>query len=131
MAETPTRSIRPSPAVTAAVDNNGGGHGFSHRMNQIADRYLEILRRAPLPAFDENELNAIRDALNGTLHEPAAAIRGGAWTNVENACLDGLAGKQEIDGHALVQKLQGLSFAQEVRLFEEVEAFWSSDAGPD
>lgn len=115
------KSFRPSEIVVAAIDNNGGGRGMSHRLSQIADRYLEMLRRAPLPKMSEAEINAVRDALNGALPEPAEMIRGFAALEVEDALLDGLADKWGIDGSALVSKLHGLSYAQEVRLIEEIE----------
>ena len=130
---TPPRSIRPAPILLEAVANNGGGRSFAHRLTQIADRYLEMLRRAELSAFSENEISAICDALNGTWLEPAAAIRGAIWVEVEDACLDGLAEKWRIDGPALVTKLRGLDYGQEVHLVERVEAFWHdvSDAGAE
>lgn len=123
---TPVTSIRPAPIVQEAVANNGGGRGMSHRLAQISDRYLEILRRATLPAFSDGEMSAIRDTCNGTLNEPASMIRGSLWLVMEDSLPDGLAEKWRIDGTALVEKLRKLSFPQEVRLIEDVEAYWAS-----
>lgn len=118
---TAPRSIRPAPILAAAGANNGGGRGFSHRLAQIGDRYLEILRRTPLPPISPPEMDAIRDACLSWLPEPAAMIRGGIALEVEDALLDGLAAKWHIDGAALLATLRGLSYAQEVRLVEEIE----------
>lgn len=118
-------SIYPSPALDAACALNGGGRNRSHRISQMADRYAEILRRNPAPAISEAEANLIRDALNGTLHEPAAMIRG-LWQGIEDAIqLDGLAEKWKVDGAALIERLRGLSYAQEVAMVEAVEAWWA------
>lgn len=129
---TPVTSFRPAPVVQAAVANNGGGRGMSHRLAQIADRYQEILRRAAPPALSDGEMNALRDACNGTLHEPAALIRGSLWIGIEDSLPDGLAEKWQIDGAALVEKLRGLTYPQEVALVEQIEAYWASvaNAGP-
>lgn len=122
---TPVKSLRPAPILEEAVAHNGGGRGLSHRLAQIADRYLEMLRRADLPALNEAEWNALRDACNGVLHEPAATIRGALWIGIEDSLPDGLAAKWQIDGAALVATLRDLSYAQEVRLVEEIERWWA------
>ena len=44
---------------------------------------------------------------------------------IEDSLPDGLAEKWQIDGPALVDKLRGLTFTQEVRLIEEIESFWA------
>lgn len=119
-------SIYPGPDLEAAIVANGGGRGRSHRINQIADRYAEILRRNQ-PSLSEPEWNLIRDSLNGTLHEPAAMI-GGVWQGVEDSLADGLGAKWGVDGPELVRKLRGLSFAQEVALVEAIEAWWAERA---
>lgn len=120
MAQSP-KSIRPAPIVEEAVANNGGGRGLSHRLAQISDRYLEILRRSPLPDLSPAEWSAVRDAMLSTLHEPAAIIRGEPWIAIEDSLPDGLAEKWEIDGAALVAKLRDLTYPQEVRLVELIE----------
>lgn len=119
-------SIYPSPALDKARALNGGGRGASHRINQIADRYTEILRRTSLPELSDAEWSLLRDACNGTLHEPAAMIRGALAQGVSDAvALDGLDGKWGVDGAALVERLRGLEFAQEVRVVEEIERWWA------
>lgn len=125
MASSP-KSIRPAPILEEAIANNGGGNGLSHRLAQIGDRYLELLRRTDLPALTEAEMNALRDSNNGTWHEPAAAIRGALWLGIDDSLHDGIADKWQIDGQQLVDKLRGLTFAQEVKLLELIERWWSA-----
>lgn len=126
----PTKSFRPSPTVEKALSLNGGGTGLSHRLSQIADRYCEILRRTRLPDFTESETSLLHDACNGVWHEPASTIRGALAQGVEDAIdLDGLDEKWSVDGLALIEKLRGLDFIQEVKLVEDIERYWS-DASP-
>lgn len=123
MASSP-KSIRPAPVLEAAVAHNGGGHGLSHRLAEIGDRYMELLRRTDLPELTEGELNALRDIFNAPRYQPAALIRGALWLGVEDRLSDGLAEKWQIDGAALVETLRGLTFAQEVKLVEQIEGWW-------
>ena len=124
MASAP-KSIRPAPILEEAIANNGGGSGLSHRLAQIGDRYLELLRRTDLPALTDAEMSALRDVNNGTWHEPAAMIRGALWLGIEDSLPDGIAEKWDIDGGALVEKLRVLTFAQEVKLLEMIERWWA------
>lgn len=115
-------SIYPSAALDDACALNGGGRNRSHRISQIADRYTEILRRAVLPPFSPAERSLLRDACNGTLHEPAGILPGALALGVADAiALDGLDKKWLVDGPVLIEKLRGLSFPQEIRLIEEIE----------
>ena len=130
---TKPQSFRPAPVVEQALAHNGGGRGLSHRLAQIADRYLEVLReaRTSLPALSEAEWSLLRDSLNGTLHEPAAMIRA-MWVGVDDSIrLDGLDVKWGVDGAALVAKLRTLDYAQALAVVEAVEAWWAGrgDAG--
>lgn len=127
MANSP-KSIRPAPVLEEAIALNGGGRGLSHRLAQIGDRYMEILRRTPRPDLSEGEINALRDVCNSTLHEPASMIRGSLWLGVEDSLPDGLAEKWRIDGHALVEKLRRLTYPQEVALVEQIESYWADVA---
>lgn len=53
-------------------------------------------------------------------------IRGALWLGVEDSLADVLAEKWQIDGAALIETLRGLTFAQEVRLVEQIEAWWAA-----
>jgi hypothetical protein len=105
----------------------GGGESLSGSINRIADRYYEIVRRSRID-LPPAELNAVRDALNGWLAEPAATIAGGPALEVEDALPDGLAERHGINGPALVAKLRGLTYAQEIALVDAVEQYWRSVA---
>lgn len=107
-----------------------GGESLSGTINRIADRYYEILRRSRID-LSEPEINAVRDALNGWLAEPAATIHGGPALEVEDALEDGLAERHGIDGRALVAKLRALTYAQEVALVDSVEQYWRGVAAED
>lgn len=102
-----------------------GGDSLSGTINRIADRYHEILRRSRVK-LTPAELDAVRDALNGWLAEPAATIAGGPALEVEDALADGLAERHGIDGRELVATLRGLTYAQELALVDAVEQYWRS-----
>lgn len=106
-----------------------GGESLSGSINRIADRYYEVMRRSRID-LTPGELDAVRDALNGWLAEPAATISGGPALEVEDALDDGLAERHGIDGRALVAKLRALTYPQEVALVDAVEQYWRTVA-PD
>lgn len=124
-------SIYAAPELDEALARNGGGRNRSHRINQIADRYAEMLRRTSLPDMSEAEWSLLRDALNGVVHEPAAMIAHLAHGVADAIRLDGLDRKWGVDGAALVAKLEALDYAQEVRLLEDIEAWWSYQGEQD
>lgn len=100
---------------------------LSSAINRVADRYYELVRRSRVD-LSPSELDAVRDALNGWLAEPAATIAGGPALEVEDALPDGLAERHGIDGPALVAKLRGLTYAQEIALVDAVEQYWRTVA---
>lgn len=119
------QTIYVAEPIERASALNGGGRNLSHRLNQMADRYAELLADAGLPPLSDGEWNLIRDAMNGTVNEPATMIRQ-VWQGVEDAIqLDGLDAKWSVDGEALVATLRGLTYAQEVAVVEAVEAWWA------
>ena len=104
-----------------------GGDSLSGSINRLADRYYEIMRRSRID-LTPAELDAVRDALNGWLAEPAATIAGGPALEIEDALPDGLTDKWSIDGPALVAKMRALTYAQEVALVDAVEQYWRAHA---
>ena len=119
-----------SPPLADALDGIPSG-GQSRRLGDIAERFGEIVRRARIrQRFPEAELNALRDCCNGTLFQPAQLIDGAVLANFEDSLIDGLAEKWGIDAAAVTAKLAGLSFADQVALVEDIEAFWRGVA-PD
>lgn len=122
---TPVKSFRPAPIVDAAVANNGGGRGLSHRLAQIADRYLMILDRGRVD-LTEAEMNALCDMCASTLHEPADLLPGSLAQGWRDSQADGLARKWEVDAGRLTNLLDGLHPDQEVALIERIEAYWAT-----
>ncbi|WP_236213437.1 hypothetical protein [Metapseudomonas otitidis] len=119
--------IHIGPQLDAIIGVTGDDAGIttSKRVNVIGDRYAEILRRERIERlFDEAELNALRELLNGTVNEPAELIRGSLRMSWEDAIEDGLAEKWGLDGPATLQKLSALTYVQEVALVEAVERWW-------
>lgn len=104
-----------------------GGDNLSGAINRVADRYYELVRRSRIDLAPA-ELDAVRDALNGWLAEPAATIAGGPALEVEDALPDGLAERYGIDGPALVARLRALTYAQEVALVDAAEQYWRTVA---
>lgn len=124
-------SIYLNPPIEAALD---GADSISGRIGQICDRYAEINRRARIThRFSEPEINAFRDCCNGTWFEPAQLIDDAVLANFEDSLIDGIADKWQIDAPATIEKLRGLTYADQVALVEDIETFWRTvaNAGPD
>lgn len=101
------------------------GEISSGRVNQVLDRYAEILRRERVEQlFSEAEWSALRDMLNGVVSEPAGMIRGSLLMGWEDSLEDGIAEKWDVDPAVMGDKLRGLSFAQEVAVIEAVQRWW-------
>lgn len=99
--------------------------GQSARLGDIADRFAEITRRARIAQrFTQDELMALRDCCNGTWFQPAKLIDGAVLANFADSGPDGLYEKWNIDSEAVIAKLQGLSFSDQVALVEDIETFW-------
>ena len=97
----------------------------SGRVNQVLDRYAEILRRERVEKmFSDAQWNALRDMLNGTLSEPAELIRGSLAMSWEDSIEDGIAEKWDVDPQSMQQKLAALTYVQEVAIVEAVERWW-------
>jgi hypothetical protein len=124
-------SIYLNPPIEAALKN---ADSISGRIGDVCDRYAEIVRRARIRAqFSDAELNAFRDCCNGHWFAPAAHIDGAVLANFEDALVDGLAQKWNIDTAATSAKLRALAYPDQVALAEDIEAFWRAvaTAGPD
>jgi len=100
--------------------------GLSEAINESIDRYNEIIdveRKRLISLFVEGEWNAMRNAANGTIWQPAAVIRGGMLANIQDS-LD-----EELESFGAVRtelesKLKELSVAQQFALVEMVEEWW-------
>jgi len=91
------------------------------RWREIYDRYAEIVRREQSHLsrlFSDDELHLIAAVLKGVSFESAASCRG-VWLVVEARMIDDeLDRTYQVDGAALLERLKGLSYSQEVALIE-------------
>lgn len=101
------------------------GDNRSQVINRDLERlytlYRRTIRETPLAL---KEACLLVDALNGSLMDANTAHL--LWASIEDACkLDGLAGKWEVDGLALVEKLMDMSAFQCMALIDAAERFWA------
>ncbi|MEN3032340.1 hypothetical protein [Chromobacterium amazonense] len=96
-------------------------YGDADRVQQICDRYAEIVRREQAllsRQFSDDELRLIAGVIAGIHFDSAASCRG-VWLAVEARIIDDELDQQfQIDSEALLGKLKNLSYAQEVALIE-------------
>ncbi|WP_019022937.1 hypothetical protein [Thioalkalivibrio sp. ALE23] len=98
----------------------------SGAINTAVDRYLEVVRRS-MPAFQLNEWGLIFESLNGVwMQEGAGMIEGSLKLGISDSIsLDRLDQKWEVEGDALLAKLQALTYCQQVAVIDAAERFWS------
>lgn len=96
-------------------------YGDEARVQQICDRYAEIVRREQAVLsrqFADAELQLIAHVLKNVRFEEAASCRG-VWLAVETCMIDEELDQHfKVDGEALLLKMKGLSYSQEVALIE-------------
>ncbi|KZE35113.1 hypothetical protein [Crenobacter luteus] len=113
------------PMVEAALGGGAAAEadaGLSPaRMQQIYDRYAEMVRREQATLsriFSDAELKLVAAALHGVGFESAASCRG-LWLVVEAQLIDAEPDREfGVDALALLDKMKGLSYAQEIALIE-------------
>lgn len=101
------------------------GINISRRINEIGDRYIEIIKRTEIEKkFTEAELNLICDANNGHV-EFGASMIGEIWQGIDDSMiLDETHIKWNVDRESFLEKLKGLTFAEEIAVIEYYEQFW-------
>jgi hypothetical protein len=93
----------------------------SRDLERLYTLYKHALREVPL---SENEACLLCDVLNGTLMDANSAAL--LWAEVEDGIrLDGLDQKWEVDGPALVKRLQALDRLHCLALIDAAERFWA------
>lgn len=114
-------SVSLRPAVVEQLMARGAR---STIINRDLERLYTLYRRALAQTrLTVDEACLIVDALNGSLHDANSARM--VWASIEDACrLDGLGAKWEVDGPALVQKLQELTEVQAMAVIDAAERFW-------
>lgn len=117
-------SFRDARLERVLENKAGNGESPSLVAKRDLERYRAIVGAAELElSFSTAELNAIFDSCNGTIFEPFTADPG-ICHNVQDALLDGLGDKWEVDGDKLVAKLRKLTPAQSWALVEKIERYW-------
>lgn len=82
-----------------------------------------------MPSLTVAEWKLCADSLNGVWMQEASML-GMTWGGIADSIrLDRLDQKWEVDGPALVRKLQALSYAETIALVDLVERFWGDETG--
>lgn len=107
--------------TSLATEAEAHHYGDESRVQQICDRYAEIVRREQAVLsrqFSDAELQLIAHVLQNVRFEEAASCRG-VWLAVEACMIDEELDQHfKLDGEALLNKMKALSYAQEVALIE-------------
>lgn len=106
----------PLQRALAGFEGNRSG-----RINQICDRYMEIIE-AECPPLTEPEWLALCDLLNGTWLDDQASVRF-LWAEVADS--KGTAEKWGIDTDDLAKRVRSMSQAQTTAIVEVVQKFWA------
>jgi hypothetical protein len=105
----------------------GPERGLSMAANRAIDRYYAMCdaERAKLEKlFSEGEWNAMRNATNGTIWEPAGVIRNGMLAEIQDT-IDEELEFYKADRKKLEKKLIELNVSQQFALVEMLEEWWS------
>lgn len=121
----PSRNIYLTPAANEALaTRTTGNRDVSQVACRIIERYAEVVKRRK-PELSEAEWNLIREACNGWVVEPAAAV-GWLSMQVEDAIkINNLDRKWQVDGAALVKKVRSLDYADCLAVVDDVEQYWT------
>lgn len=125
----PRVAFRSGPLASALRARARAGDAATEpEISEIAKRdlgrYYETLGRSLPRQLTEGEWLLLMDVLNGTILEPATIPY--VWAEIADA-LDGnpdLATKWDVAGHALVEKLRRMPYAELAAVADAVERFW-------
>lgn len=96
-------------------------------INRSLERYFDLLartRRDLRRLFSDKEMGLILDALNGTAFFDTFGIYLIQHEIADAISMDALDHKWEIDGKALVEKMNALTDAQRLALVDAVQCWW-------
>jgi hypothetical protein len=117
-------SVSLQPEIVSEINRREGER--STIINTSLDRYFAILsraRRSLAQIISDDEMALILDAINGIVHVDTISVQL-VYAEIEDSLADGLAEKWSIDGPALVEKLRGLTYAENMALVDAGERWW-------
>lgn len=111
--------------IVSALDSRGARSTIISRdLERLYTMYERALRRISLSV---EEACLIVDALNGTINDLSTAAR--FWIGVQDAIeLEGFDQKWQVDGDALIKKLQELDEITALAIVDAAERFWESQS---
>ena len=119
------RSVSLPPVYTQAIERRDSQ--FSTALTKSLGRYLYALadaRRRLADQCSDQECGLRLDACNGTLFYPFSINLVGA-TIQDAISMDRLDQKWEVDGPALADKLDKLSYFERLAVVDAVEVWWN------
>jgi hypothetical protein len=120
-------SVSLQPAIMAEVSKRVEYDNVSGALNRSLDRYFALLARSLAEwrsQLSDAECALILDATNGTMFADTISL-GMLWAEIADAIsLDGLDAKWQVDGQALVAKLQGSGMIGQAALVDASERWW-------
>lgn len=96
-------------------------------INRSLERYFDLLartRRELRQLFSDKEMDLILDALNGTAFFDTFGIYLVQHEIADAISMDGLDRKWEVDGKAMLDKMNALTDAQKLALVDAVQCWW-------
>lgn len=119
------RSIEVEPQLAARVRDVTVGSPGRVAARDLERYYAAIAAELRRLDLSRNEAMLIIDSLNGVLHHTPEAEQTMLWAGISDSIeLDGLDGKWEVDGAALVAKLRALSLVGALAVIDASERYW-------
>lgn len=119
-------SVSIQPGIMAEVEKRVEFENVSGALNRSLDRYFALLARSLAEwrsQLSAAELALILDATNGTFADTFSLSH--LWAEIADAVsLDGLDRKWEVDGAALVAKIQASGMIGQAALIDASERWW-------
>lgn len=115
--------------VIAAIDYRGEADG-TNRASAIwrtLARYLELVNRSKAELakqFSDTECALIIDATNGTMLNDTMSIQLLPYGVADAIEIDGLDSKWNVDGQALMEKLNATSYADRMAIADAIIIWW-------
>lgn len=119
------RNFRAAPVTDEALRHNGGGRSTSHRLAQISDRYLHLLREAERAGRLTKDQRAVAlAAMSGERFEPAAQARAIVLDRIRSSHLLGPYDANPFRD----QVMAAVAALTDAEIFEMIEAVEARDS---